>query len=340
MNNSDYINESVLLSYFSGELSPEHRKEVKEWIHLSEENEKTARDVYQLYRAADTLNYMKQVDAPAAFEKVKVRMHKQPKKVSWFIWGQRVAACLAIPLLAATLYLTLKSTPAEYIEVKTNPGMVAVTNLPDGSKVWLNSGSSLKYPVKFENEIRQVELNGEAYFAVHKDKSKRFIVTTPFQIQTEVLGTEFNMEAYQMDSVVRTTLVSGSVRLSFLGKDNKQQTHIIKPDEEFVYNPETKETKTETLYVRTYTAWKDGQVVFRNTSLDEALKILSKRFNAEFIVKDSTLYNSSFTGVFDSQYLPLILEHFRLAAGIQYKFLELRTGKDEDMEKKTRIELY
>ncbi|QIU96859.1 FecR domain-containing protein [Bacteroides faecium] len=340
MNNSDYINESVLLNYFTGELSPEHRKEVEEWIHLSEDNEKIARDIYQLYRAADTLNYMKQIDAPTAFEKVRNKIHKHQKTASWFMWGQRIAACLAIPLLAVSLYLTLKSTPTEYVILKTNPGMVAVTDLPDGSKVWLNSGSSLKYPVKFENDTRSVELNGEAYFSVCKDKSKRFIVTTPFQIQTEVLGTEFNIEAYQKDSVVKTTLVSGSVRLSFLGKDNREQSHVIKPNEEFAYNPKTKETKTEVLYVRTYTAWKDGEVVFRNTPLSEALKILSKRFNAEFIVKDSTLYNSSFTGVFDSQHLPLILEHFRLAAEIQYKFLEPKKGQDESIEKKTRIELY
>lgn len=340
MNNSDYINESVLLNYFAGELSPEHRKEVEEWIHLSKDNEKTARDIFQLYRAADTLNYMKKIDAPAAFEKVRARIHKQPKKVSWLIWGQRVAACLAIPLLAITLYLTLKSNPNGYVVLKTNPGMVATANLPDGSKVWLNSGSTLKYPVRFENDTRHVELNGEAYFSVHKDKHKRFIVTTPFQIQTEVLGTEFNMEAYQKDSLVKTTLVSGSVRLSFLGKDNKEQSHVIRPNEEFVYNPETKDTKTEVLYVRTYTAWKDGEVVFRNTSLNEALKILSKRFDAEFTVKDSTLYNSSFTGVFDSQHLPLILEHFRLAAGIQYKILKLKESTDKSIDKKTRIELY
>lgn len=340
MNKLDYINESVLLNYFTGELSPEHRKEVEDWIHLSKDNEKTARDVFQLYRAADTLDYMKQIDALAALKKVKNRIYRRQKKTSWFIWGQRVAACLAIPLLAITLYLTLKSSPTGYIILKTNPGMVATTDLPDGSKVWLNSGSILKYPVKFENDTRHVELNGEAYFSVHKDKSKRFIVTTPFQIQTEVLGTEFNMEAYQKDSIVKTTLVSGSVRLSFLDKDNKEQSHVIEPNEEFVYNPETKETKTEVLYVRTYTAWKDGEVVFRNTPLNEALKILSKRFDAEFIVKDSTLYNSSFTGVFDSQHLPLILEHFRLAADIQYKILRLKESADESIDKKTRIELY
>lgn len=340
MNESYDINESVLLSYFAGDLSPEQRKEVEEWIHSSTENEKTARDIFQLYRATDTLNYMKEVDVATALREVKNKIHRKQKKISWLVWGQRIAACLVIPLLATTLYLTFKSSPVEYVEIKTNPGMVAVANLPDGSKVWLNSGSTLRHPVTFTGDTRSVELKGEAYFAVQKDRSKRFIVSTPFHIQTEVLGTEFNIEAYETDSVVRTTLVSGSVKLLFLGKNNEQQSYTIRPDEEFVYHPTTREAQIARPYVKTYTAWKDGQVVFRNTSLNEALKILSKRFNTEFIVKDPALHHNSFTGVFDGQHLPLILEHFRLASGIRYKFLELRNGKNEDIQEKTRIELY
>lgn len=340
MKDECYINESKLVSYFAGELSPEQRNEVEEWIHLSAENEKTARDIFQLFRAADTLDYMRQVDISAAFTKVKSRIKPRHKKVSWLTWGQRIAACLVLPLLVSTLYLTLKSEPEEYIEIKTNPGMVAVANLPDGSKVWLNAGSTLKHPVKFTGDMRSVELNGEAYFSVQKDKSKRFIVHTPFEIQTEVLGTEFNIEAYATDSVVCTTLISGSVKLLFTGKNNERQEYTIKPNEEFIYHPRTREAQTAHPYVRIYTAWKDGQVVFRNTPLEEALKLLSKRFNAEFIVTDPHLYGNSFTGVFDGQHLPLILEHFRLASGIRYKFMELRNGANENIQEKTRVELY
>ena len=217
MDESCYINESVLLNYFAGELPADRRKEVEEWIAASEDNEKMARDIFRLYRAADTLDYMNRVDASAALQQVKGRIHKHRHRISWMVWGQRIAACMALPLLATTLYLILKNPPQEYVEIRTNPGMVAEANLPDGTKVWLNSGSSLKHPVKFTGDTRTVELDGEAYFSVRKDRSKRFVVNTPFNIQTEVLGTEFNMEAYRTDSVVRTTLVSGSVRLSILG---------------------------------------------------------------------------------------------------------------------------
>ena len=277
MDESCYINESVLLNYFAGELPADRRKEVEEWIAASEDNEKMARDIFRLYRAADTLDYMNRVDASAALQQVKGRIHKHRHRISWMVWGQRIAACMALPLLATTLYLILKTPPQEYVEIRTNPGMVAEANLPDGTKVWLNSGSSLKHPVKFTGDTRTVELDGEAYFSVRKDRSKRFVVNTPFNIQTEVLGTEFNMEAYRTDSVVRTTLVSGSVRLSFLGKGDTKETFVMKPDEEFVYNTATHEARAEKSYVEIYTAWKNGQVVLKNTSLAETLKGIFKQ---------------------------------------------------------------
>lgn len=332
------VNESILLNYFADSLSPSQRREVEEWIALSAENKKIARDVYHIYRASDTLGYMKQIDAVTAFGKVRCKIHRRP--VSWIVWGQRVAALLILPLLVTTLYLSLKKTPMEYVELKTNPGMVACVDLPDGTKVWLNSGSTLKHPVKFTGDTRSVELNGEAYFSVHKDRSKRFIVNTPFHIQTEVLGTEFNIEAYQTDSVVKTTLISGSVKLLFLGTNGEEQTFMLKPDEEFAYHATSGEAKVSKPCVEAYTAWKDGMVVFRNTPLEEALKILSKRFNVEFMVKSRELYNSSFTGVFDGQHLPLILEHIQLASGIRYHFTELNTDQGKGIQKKTKIELF
>lgn len=119
-----------------------------------------ARDIFRLYRAADTLDYMNRVDASAALQQVKGRIHKHRHRISWMVWGQRIAACMALPLLATTLYLILKNPPQEYVEIRTNPGMVAEANLPDGTKVWLNSGSSLKHPVKFTGDTRTVELDG------------------------------------------------------------------------------------------------------------------------------------------------------------------------------------
>ena len=224
-------------------------------------------------------------------------------------------------------------------EVRTNPGMVASFDLPDGSKVWLNSHSCLKYPKRFTGNTRSIELDGEAYFSVQKEKSRRFVVNTPFHLRAEVLGTEFNMEAYKENNRVVTTLVSGSVRISFESKNEKEENFFMKPNDEISYNTDTKKISLNKPYLPTMTAWKDGLVIFRDTPFEEALNILDKRFNVEFIVKNDLLYENSFTGSFDGQHLHLILEHFRLSSGIQYKFVDPQTGVDR-FSQKTIVELY
>ena len=223
MDKHKQINESILLGYFTGTLSIPLQQEVEDWISASEENKKIARDIQSICLATETLTCIRQTDSGTALKKVKSKIHSH-RKISLSAWIQRIAAILILPLIISTIYFALKKDPIEYIEIRTNPGMVAAVNLPDGTKVWLNSRSYLKHPTRFTGNTRDVVLNGEAYFSVHKDKSKRFTVSTPFDIKAEVLGTEFNMEAYAADSSVRTTLVSGSIRLSFLDDNQKHKS--------------------------------------------------------------------------------------------------------------------
>ena len=335
-----HIDEQLLLDYFSGALTHTRRQEVEAWIQESEENKKMARDIEYIYFATDTINTIKSVDTVRALGEVKEKINqKRNRKHSFLFRMQRIAAVLVIPLLLSTIYLATKKEPVEFIEIRTNPGMVAAVTLPDGSKVWLNSRSYLKHPQKFTGDVRNVELNGEAYFSVQKDKSKRFIVNTPFNLKAEVLGTEFNMEAYKESNKVITTLVSGSVKLSFANKSNTEETLLMKPNDEIAYNSKTRGISQNRPYLPTLTAWKDGLVIFRNTPFEEALKILNKRFNTEFIVKNDLLYENSFTGTFNGQHLHLILEHFRLSSGIKYKFVDPETSTNKISEK-TIVELY
>lgn len=334
-----YEPETALLEYFSGTMSASRQEEVKKWIEQSEENRKIASDIHYLYLATGTLHDIKNINSQEALSEVKKKIDKR-RRLSFTGWLQRIAAVLVLPLLVSTLYLALQKDPVEYIEIKTNPGMIAAVNLPDGTRVWLNSKSYLKHPTRFTGDTREVELRGEGYFSVHKDKSKRFIVNTPFDIKAEVLGTEFNLEAYATDPYVRTTLVSGSVKLTFRAKNDKNESFTLKPDEQFIYNAKTKSVKMDKPYIPTQTAWKDGLVILKNTPFEEVLKILSKQFNVEFIVKNSKLYASSFTGPFDGQHLSLILEYFRFSSGIQYRYLDPKVGKDKHIEEKTIIELY
>lgn len=344
MREEDNINmkgwESALLDYYSGRLNTEERKEIEVWLAQSVENREIAKDVQAIVKATHVLNDIKQVDAYKALARTKQKI-QQRKRPSFYIWFQRVAAMLVIPLLLSTLYLATKQEPVKYVEVRTNPGMVSAVELPDGTKVWLNSRSCLKYPQTFVGDTREVELNGEAYFEVEKDRSKRFIVHTPFAFKAEVLGTAFNLEAYAGQEQATTTLVSGSVKLLYgLPVDGTEKTILMKPDEEVAYNDKSGDVVLSRPYIATKIAWKDGLVILRNTPFEEALRIVSKRFNVEFVVKNNTYSGDSFTGTFDGQHLTLILEHFRLASGIRYRFIDPVVNDGQQSMEKTVVELY
>ncbi|NDV57896.1 FecR family protein [Bacteroides sp. 519] len=338
MNKYD-INEHILLNYFSGLLTLPEKKAVDEWIDESEENKKLAQDVHYLFLATNAIERINRIDSYKALEDVN-RKIKSRKQIAWTIWFQRVAAVLLLPLIGITLYLLLKPQEAvEDIELKTNPGVYALVALPDGSTAYLNSMSSLKYASRFEGNTREVYLDGEGYFLVKPNPSKPFIVNTPFNLKAEVLGTEFNIEAYGNSTEVKTLLVSGSVRLHYNDENRKEQFYTLQPEEEFNYLVKSATYALNHPYIPTQIAWKDGRVVLKNTSLEETLKILSKRFNVEFIVKNTKLYDNSFTYTSEEQHLLFYLNAFMLT-GIQYRFIESEKSSSEDLTPKSVVELY
>lgn len=314
------INETTLLTYFSGSASPAEKEIIESWLEQSAENRKLARDVQYLYFAADTLSTIRQTDAPASLKIVKKKIRRN-RQVSIFGWCQRIAAILFIPLLLSTTYHLFKEEPVEYIEITTNPGMITAVDLPDGTKVWLNSESTLRRPTKFAGKTREVSLSGEAYFQVAKNDKQKFIVSTENSLKIEVLGTKFNIEAYKNDPYIATTLEEGSVRLSYEtpGKEINSLTMI--PDQKVIYCKQTGKAEKQEAYVSSDIAWKDRKIILRNTPLEEVLKKLSHRFNVEFIIKKEALKKNSFTGTFDTQQLGQVLEHIRISSDINYRII-------------------
>lgn len=332
------IEGAILLEYFSGKLSGKQKVEVETWIAESEANEKQACDIYNIYYTTEILKTMQEAKTMEALRRVR-------RKIAWRHlktvgrWAQRIAALLFIPLFCTMLYRHFLEKTTENIELRTSPGMVATAILPDGSKVWLNADSRLTYPSEFTSERREVDLEGEAYFSIRKHRNRPFIVHTSAGTKVEVLGTEFNLEAYRKDEMINATLVSGSVRFTYPSDDHGEASVMLKPNESVRYNKTTKRVTFKTMRPETQIAWKDGLVIFRNTPFKDALRILEKRFNAQFDVKNQKLYEHSYTGRFDTQQLPLILEHFRLSSGIRYRIIEPKQ-KEDAVQEKTIVEIF
>ncbi|WP_316815486.1 FecR family protein [Pedobacter nyackensis] len=183
-------------------------------------------------------------------------------------------------------YMSTNATAAnvEINTIETPLGGQYQINLPDGTKVWLNSASVLKYPVKFTGKERKVELSGEGYFEVAKNKSKPFRVITQnnegIEQQTEVLGTHFNINAYSDDMNIKTTLLEGSVKVNRLqAGTKKQESEILRQGQQSVLN--TRSMTVNSVDTEAIVAWKNGQFMFNNEELKNAMKSLSRWYNVD-----------------------------------------------------------
>lgn len=164
--------------------------------------------------------------------------------------------------------------------------------LADGTKVWLNSGSTLKYPTSFDKE-RRIELVGEAYFEVKKDPTRPFRVTAR-GLTVTALGTAFNVNAYESSKPINTTLVEGSVSLV----SAKGGMVILKPNENGAFDEQSNRYNVEhNVSLDLYVAWKDGYFKFKGQTLDDITDRLSRWYSCQFIFQDETLRNLKFTGI-------------------------------------------
>lgn len=164
--------------------------------------------------------------------------------------------------------------------------------LADGTRVYLNAMSNFKYPVTFSGRTHEVELSGEAYFEVKKDASKPFIVKTS-AISIEVLGTSFNLNAYENTERVITTLVEGSIKINAL---KTSESRILAPDEQASSDVKSGKTDIKKVDVKLYTAWKSGNLTFYDSRLEDIMTTLTRWYSANVSYMDESVKDLRFSG--------------------------------------------
>jgi len=197
-------------------------------------------------------------------------------------------------------------------------GQYQVT-LPDGSKVWLNAGSSLTYPIGFYDSERRVELAGEAYFEIAKDSGKPFYIVSNGQ-EVQVLGTRFNIEAYPEESGIKTTLVDGSVKISLAQPDALPSDHsiVLKPGQQSTVRKGS--ITVDEVDPESAIAWKNGLFVF-NDNLRHTLAQISRWYDVKIEYQDVVDENLTLIGkVSRNMKLSSLLHYMEEAAGNNIKF--------------------
>ena len=202
-----------------------------------------------------------------------LRQQIKKRKQKYFLRIASSAAAVILLCIASWSIYTYHHSP-DILTISTLAEVKEVA-LPDGSKVILNRYTSLSYPNKFNKKNREVQLSGEAYFDVTKDKTHPFIVKTA-EINVQVLGTEFNIEAYPKDELIKTTLFEGSVAVS---SDEENLRLILVPNESAIYHKgEKKLDKEQTLQINDEIAWQNNAFNFNDLPLKEIARQLSNAF--------------------------------------------------------------
>jgi transmembrane sensor len=187
--------------------------------------------------------------------------------------------------------------------------------LPDGTAVWLNAESSLKFPETFVSvDARRISLTGEAYFEVAHDKTKPFYVSSKGQ-DIQVLGTHFNVNAYGNENSVKTTLLEGSLRVT--SKTDKQSV-LLKPQQQAILDGNT--LSVNSLKADDTTSWKDGEYIFRNMPMEDVMRTVERWFGVKVSYQNDKIKRSLLGGtIVLSGNLPDVLEILELSAGVQFK---------------------
>ncbi len=224
----------------------------------------------------------------------------EKRKTKHFLRFWQSAAAILLIISVSSIYMATQIYKSETEWVQLFSSVTQSTKmyvLPDGSKVQMNSKSTLLYPKQFTGKNRSVYLIGEANFKVKPDKKHPFIVKTN-DFQVTALGTEFNVSTYAEDPDISATLISGSVLVEY---DNLQKRTLLKPKEQFSYNKESRHGIVTHPLMEDVTAWQRGELVFQQMTVTDIITILERKYNYQFIYSLHSLSKDRFSFRFKDQ---------------------------------------
>ncbi len=286
--------EEKLIKYFSGELGQSDTSELFNELKTNE----LLREEFVRMQNAYALTHLSPIS---------INEEEGKKSYSLFMRQQRLKkqhrtirlvlqyAATALILITSTFYLT-RNFYDQYAENNTlyvPAGQRAQLTLQDGTTVWLNAQSTLTYPSRFSGKTREVNIVGEAYFDVAKNRKKPFVVTSQ-DITMKVLGTEFNIYSYPDMGYIQTDLVEGSLKVY---KNDMENTSItLKPNERLTITSD--KMILQHISNSDYFLWKEGIYTFNNARLIDIIEKLQLYYDVKIIVNDPEIFNVRYTGKF------------------------------------------
>jgi len=332
------MTKELLKIFLNNNCTSKELDEIIQWIDkeaLSDKSKNLARDYWKLSNIEESVNnHNEKFDS--LLDKIHHKINiihqnkgsKSQKAVSIMItWFTRAAAVLLIPVLIFLFY-TLSNNSfnsgkyadsvVDSLEIIAPVGSRAVVQLSDGTEVHLNYGSKIKYPRIFKGNTRELTLSGEGYFEVAHNTEKPFIVKAK-GLNIKATGTKFNVMAYPDDHSVAATLVEGEVIMERSDiKGNIKTIETMIPGQHVDYNTNTGVASSSKGNTKKYIAWKDGLLVFDNTSIKEVADRLERMFNVDIDIAGE-IKDYTYTVTFVDEPLFQILYLITQATPVRYK---------------------
>lgn len=234
----------------------------------------------------------------------------------------KLAAAITVGFFIGALVSFFGKTSPEpvYYVAHAPKGSVSEIILPDGSAIFLNADSRVKYSINGENDIREVFLEGEAWFDVEKNKDKPFLVHTPFY-DVKVTGTQFNIKAYETDNTLTTTLEKGQIILQSTANYKLAESIVINPGEQVTLDKDSRELTITDVNTKWVSSWKDNKLVFVNMYLKELVVLLERKYGVDIEIKNKEILDLHFDGTIKNESIIEFLNVVQKVLPIDYKII-------------------
>lgn len=374
----------MIVQYLTGSVSESEAQAVEQWLDESPDNRKYFSELQNLHLLTRIHRNPSGFDKDAGWARIRAAYFEQQynndirkgrirmKRMYWWV-AASIVAFFSLGYMLNQMLLLKDHKPvmvreAAYNEVTAPIGSrVSLVLLSDGTQVWLNAGSKLRYPALFNEGERQVYLEGEAFFDVSKGR-ELFVVKTS-DLEIKVYGTRFNVKSYPEEDLIQTTLVEGSLSVEPLKGRNSRETVMIEPNQQVTFfksdrsipsarkdqaqTNEPDEQAYETIDVKSgeilvtpeidpqpITSWKDEEWVFSREPLDQLATKLERRFNVDISFEDEALKNYVFTGSFRDETFEQILDILELGAPVTCEIDKNHVKLKEDPSYKSKYDTF
>jgi ferric-dicitrate binding protein FerR (iron transport regulator) len=325
MNFNSYIS-LLIKKLFSGKISKDELKDLNDWYDSKLTGEEVLIDSFESKEQIKNRMLSKL--------KNEIRIDEKRNEISLSRFrqiGGMVASIAAIILISITLFINLQRKKSDEKELATsnityleraNPnGQKSKIILTDGTVVWLNAASKIRFPEKFDLKERRVFLEGEAFFDVTRDENRPFVIQSKSAVTT-VLGTTFNVKSYEKEPI-QITVASGKVKVNMENAGSLENDELVLiQNEQITFSPESGELIKKNVDSNYFLSWKEDIIRFDNSKLSEVAKTLERWYDKKITIENEKLNNCKLVAEYKNEKLYNVLLSLKFSLGIDFKVLD------------------